>query len=740
MKTPTGLVDASGRYQIELCEGWTGCSDGAEYVGFKNKTCGYTVGPRLRSSGVSGNWRTWAVDVVSRRSDRAVVTNRNDFDQARCADRYIDVDDKDTCKGGSGARRAERVRLGRLPAEWTIKPAKGTEDGDGGECFNIISRDRAVGCSRYLSAHANCERRHLRLSRRDDGSSLQRWRFVGVGGVTPTPSPSLPDGSCAATRPDDCGVCCEAKFKERDGSFLDDRSCVKMKQYPQCGLEVAPGDGPISPPSPSAAPGPAPAPASATVPAPATALAPAPMPAPAALAAPAAPAGPTIAASGQVTSGSVQITFLVFGECAETQSFVIEYGALGTSTTIVEIPFRESLQTVGVGLYLTAYGPNSVVAFARCSDGSTSEPSNEVEITNVYYVVTPATPSLNAPMVTSAVTGASVGEIVVTPASPAITNVGTTLNVACVVAGAGCPTAAAFTAALTGLPTTLTGLTGGTTYDCYAAEILTADTTIIACSAPVRATAYADYYRDANGITVKCPGVAVGATFTLGSTTYTKRDRNGLLALKTSNEAELANSCTSGVTDMIVMFAGSTTFNVDIGSWDTSSVTTMLGMFASASGFNRDIGKWDTSSTVTLASMFVGATIFNQDISGWDTGAVTDISNMFSSASAFDNGGQPLAWADTSKVVGMSGVFFNALQSGRQWVEHGCGVDLRSNVFWSCLVQQRWCRPELGSEYWWGDEHVEHVPWCDCLQPGHQLVEHGGSDEHGEYVLRRQCV
>ena len=473
MKTPAGLIDASGRYQIELCEGWTGCSDGAEYVGFNNKTCGYTVGPRLRSSGVSGNWRTWAVDVMSRRSDRAVVTIRNDFDQARCTDHYIDVDDKDTCKGGRGARRAERVRLGRLPAEWTIKPANGTEDGDGGECFNIISRDRAVGCFRYLSAHANCERRHLRLSRRDDGSSLQRWRFVGVGGVTPTPSSSLPDDSCAATRQGNCGVCCEAKFKERDGSFLDDRSCVKTKQYPQCGFEVAPGDKPISPPSPSAAPGPAPMPAPATAPMPAPA--PAPMPAHAAH------AGPTIAASAQVTSGSVQITFLVFGECAETQSFVIEYGALGTSTTSVEIPFRDSLQTVGVGLYLTVYGPNSVVAFARCSDGSTSELSNEVEIINVYYVVTPATPSLNAPTVTSAVTGASVGEIVVTPASPAITNVGTTLNVACVVAGAGCPAAAAFTAALAGSPTTLAGLTGGTTYDCYAAEILTADTTIIAC-------------------------------------------------------------------------------------------------------------------------------------------------------------------------------------------------------------------------------------------------------------------
>ena len=34
---------------------------------------------------------------------------------------------------------------------------------------------------------------------------------------------------------------------------------VETKQYPQCGFEVSPDDGPISPSSPSVAPGPAPA-------------------------------------------------------------------------------------------------------------------------------------------------------------------------------------------------------------------------------------------------------------------------------------------------------------------------------------------------------------------------------------------------------------------------------------------------------------------------------------------------
>ena len=54
---------------------------------------------------------------------------------------------------------------------------------------------------------------------------------------------------------------------------------------------------------------------------------------------------------------------------------------------------------------------------------------------------------------------------------------------------------------------------------------------------------------------MKCPGVAVGASFTLGGVTYTKRDRAGLVALRgTANEADLVTSCTTGVSDMSYMF------------------------------------------------------------------------------------------------------------------------------------------------------------------------------------------
>ena len=63
------------------------------------------------------------------------------------------------------------------------------------------------------------------------------------------------------------------------------------------------------------------------------------------------------------------------------------------------------------------------------------------------------------------------------------------------------------------------------------------------------------FYLAPNGVTVLCPSASVGDTGVVNGVTYTKRDRTGLLALKgTANEAGLATSCTSGVTDMTIMF------------------------------------------------------------------------------------------------------------------------------------------------------------------------------------------
>jgi hypothetical protein len=101
-----------------------------------------------------------------------------------------------------------------------------------------------------------------------------------------------------------------------------------------------------------------------------------------------------------------------------------------------------------------------------------------------------------------------------------------------------------------------------------------------------------DFYFAPNGVTVLCPGAAVGDTGFLDGVLYTKRDRAALDALVAANptdEAALARSCTSGVTDMSELFgdpdnfdskvSDPTTFNPDLSSWDTSSVTNMEYMF-----------------------------------------------------------------------------------------------------------------------------------------------------------------
>lgn len=252
---PSALIDSSGRYRIELCDGRVGCSESPEFLGFNNKSCsagvppasktyGNTVGPLLRSSGVSSNWRTWSVDVKSKKGDRTIVTFKNEYSKARCTNHYIDdySQKKDSCKGTVWS---DRVHLHKFPGEWTVMPAKGTN----GKCFNIINHEKPAGCLRYLSANSDCDERYLMLSSKDDGSGLQQWRFVKVDG-SPSPTP-LPGSTCVSTGPA-CADCCKSKFEKMDGSFTEDPSCFLTDEYPQCDFELGPG------PTPSPAPTPAP--------------------------------------------------------------------------------------------------------------------------------------------------------------------------------------------------------------------------------------------------------------------------------------------------------------------------------------------------------------------------------------------------------------------------------------------------------------------------------------------------
>ena len=105
---------------------------------------------------------------------------------------------------------------------------------------------------------------------------------------------------------------------------------------------------------------------------------------------------------------------------------------------------------------------------------------------------------------------------------------------------------------------------------------------LLLVSAAVRQTpSSGPYYVAPNGVTVMCPGVAVGDTFSINDLTFTRMDQPMLKNL-TSNEGswpQLATSCTTGVTTMYDLFNSLSSFNVDISSWDTSSVTTMNRMF-----------------------------------------------------------------------------------------------------------------------------------------------------------------
>ena len=99
-------------------------------------------------------------------------------------------------------------------------------------------------------------------------------------------------------------------------------------------------------------------------------------------------------------------------------------------------------------------------------------------------------------------------------------------------------------------------------------------------SAAVRqAPSSGPYYLAPNGVTVMCPGVAVGDTFDINGVTYTKVDSTTLQSLAKNSSPQLTTSCTTGITSMTKLFRKKKNFNVDISSWDTSSVTTMYHMF-----------------------------------------------------------------------------------------------------------------------------------------------------------------
>ena len=139
-------------------------------------------------------------------------------------------------------------------------------------------------------------------------------------------------------------------------------------------------------------------------------------------------------------------------------------------------------------------------------------------------------------------------------------------------------------------------------------------------------------YLDANGITVKAHDWAKpGDKGTIDGIEYRVADNFSIRVLLQSGNP---NICTTRVTDMSGLFAGSlefNTFNADIRSWDVSNVTTMKNMF-SWSLFNKPIGVWDVSKVTDMSEMFWQAVNFNQDLSTWNTANVQDCTNFSTEA------------------------------------------------------------------------------------------------------------
>jgi autotransporter-associated beta strand protein/surface protein len=166
-----------------------------------------------------------------------------------------------------------------------------------------------------------------------------------------------------------------------------------------------------------------------------------------------------------------------------------------------------------------------------------------------------------------------------------------------------------------------------------------------------------DYFRDPNGVTIRCPGVAVGGTFVLDGVTYTRRTREDIRSDGPTFPAA-STSCTTGISDMEEMFLINVNlnnnFNGDISHWDTSSVINMRYAFAGTLLFNQDISYWDTSSVTDMSEMFSSARVFNQPIGGWDTSKVTDMSGMFRSTRGFN---QPIGDWDVRQITNFVSMF-----------------------------------------------------------------------------------
>ena len=330
------------------------------------------------------------------------------------------------------------------------------------------------------------------------------------------------------------------------------------------------------PPAPVPGPLPGSLPAQLPAPLPSSPLSPSPIP------------GPVIAVTSTV-NGFVTITFLTLGGCKRVASFTIWFGS-----AIVDVPARDSLQTVGVGLTLPSYGVNAISAVAVCSDGSHSEISNIVEVNNNVIQVgpqVPPPPTWDNPNFYWAPNGITLL----------------------------CPAAApGETGTFDGVTYTKRG------YGDLIALVGTINEAELSTSCTTGLTALTNMFSGASSFNRDISIWDTSAVALMVSTFYGASSFN----------QNIGSWDTSSATVMVNMFYGASAFNQDIGSWDTSSVSVMVNMFFGASAFNQDISSWQTGLVTNMVQMFSGASAFNQDLSLWQVNPQVVICSAFATGAS----------------------------------------------------------------------------------------------------------
>jgi len=223
---------------------------------------------------------------------------------------------------------------------------------------------------------------------------------------------------------------------------------------------------------------------------------------------------------------------------------------------------------------------------------------------------------------------------------------------------------------ITGDSATITNLQTNVVYDFYIVSSCSngEDVTTDPLQHEIRSINNPDFYLSNNGGTCMCPEANFGDSGTLtidGNTrTFTKRSREqlDLLILNDQQDPEIALTCTSGITNMSMLFGNANNFNSDINSWDVSNVTDMSSMFLNAYIFDQPLNRWDVSNVTDMTFMFFDAYNFDQSLNNWDVSSVTSMRGLFGA------GGEPndqtifnqsLNNWDVSSVTDMAAMFQN---------------------------------------------------------------------------------